>query len=168
MTLTQARLKELLSYDPDTGEFMWVRRGRGFRFKCGSVGLGGYISIRVDKKLYLAHRLAFLYAYGELPEFDIDHINGNKKDNRLVNLRQATRAQNTFNVGVRRNNTSGYKGVSWDKGKGKFAAYAMICGKKKHLGRFDAAEEASAAYKAFAIDNHGKFIHRSIHENSTD
>lgn len=168
--LTQESLKSQLAYDQETGLFHWMKkRGRQAAGSvAGSESRNGYITIRLAGRLYLAHRLAYLYIYGSLPAADIDHANGNKSDNRLTNLRAATRAQNTFNVGLRRSNTSGYKGVSWNSERQKYEAYGFLDGKKKALGRYDTAEQAAEAYRIFAAENHKEFTHRSVYENPTD
>lgn len=88
---------------------------------------------------------------------DIDHINGNKSDNRIGNLRLATFSENSWNAGKRSDNTSGYKGVSFDKSRGLWAAYINAYGKRKYLGRFRLIEDAYMAYEKASIDIHGDF-----------
>jgi len=149
--LTQEQLQQLLSYDPDTGIFTNLK-SRG-RVKIGSVAgskySNGYICIAIDSKRYLAHRLIWLYVYGEFPANQIDHINEVKDDNRLVNLRLATNQENNHNISTpNKNNTSGYLGVYWYKPYGKWLAQIKVNGKDKHLGYFDTGEEASKAYLA--------------------
>ena len=148
--LTQERLKELLHYDHDTGIFTNLK-SRGKRIKIGSVAgtknSNGYVHIQIDYKKYQAHRLIWLYVYGEFPEKSLDHINEVKDDNRLVNLRLATHQENHQNQSSpQTNNTSGYLGVYWHKGAKKWRAQIQVNGKKKYLGYFDTAEEASKAY----------------------
>ena len=148
--LTQERLQELLSYDPGTGIFTNLK-SRGNRIKIGSVAgsknPNGYVHIQIDYKKYQAHRLIWLYVYGEFPEKSLDHINEVKDDNRLVNLRLATHQENHQNQSSpQTNNTSGYLGVCWHKQHGKWLARIMANGKHKHLGLFNTAEEASEAY----------------------
>lgn len=92
------------------------------------------------------------------PGMVVDHINGNKIDNRLCNLRIATTSQNTWNAGKRKRNTSGYKGVTWSKSSNKWQAQMGFHGKKVFLGLFHTAEEASAAYCTAAIRLHGEFF----------
>lgn len=99
MILTAERLRELLTYDPETGEFRW-RYTRGCRARgqiAGTVTCLGYLTIAIDGRKYKAHRLAWLHVHGEWPYPEIDHINRIKLDNRLVNLRRATRAENNAN-----------------------------------------------------------------------
>lgn len=160
--LTQERLKELLHYDPDTGVFTW-KASRG-RVRAGSVagspdGGRGYIMIRIDGKKHLAHRLAFLYVNDAFPPAGVDHIDHCSTNNRLANLRLATQAENCKNSRININNTSGYKGVTWDKSKGKWMAQARLNITKYYLGRYPTAEEASAAYEAFAKEHHGEFYY---------
>ena len=148
--LTQERLKELLSYDPETGLFSNLTR-RGVRAPKGGVAgtknHKGYIAILIDKKIYLAHRLAWLYVYGEFPEKTIDHINEIKDDNRIINLRSVTNSENQQNISILKiTNTSGFRGVSWNKKIKKWAATISINGKSSHLGSFNTAEEASEVY----------------------
>jgi hypothetical protein len=113
--ITQARLKEVLHYSPDTGEFVWLTNPRNQRKVgklAGSVTADGYATIGIDGFYYKAHRLAHLYMTGILPTDYIDHINGYRNDNRWDNLRNATRQQNQHNSGKAVNNTSGFKGVT--------------------------------------------------------
>lgn len=156
--LTQARLKELLHYDPETGHFMWrVSRGRSATgSRAGTPNRAGYTQIRIDGGFHRAHRLAFLYITGEIPPM-IDHINRVKDDNRWANLRPATRQENAGNVGLQSNNTSGHRGVAWDKCRGKWMAHGTRDGRMKHLGYFISLEEAAAAARAWREDYFGKF-----------
>jgi len=163
--LTQERLKIVLNYDPDTGLFT-RRITLSSRAKAGQICSGmhceGYLRISIDYERYLAHRLVWLYVYGEWPEYMIDHINGNRQDNRLCNLREATNSQNLCNQGKPANNTSGYKGVYYDKERDKWVSEIKVRKMKTFLGRFDSAEAASDAYNRAAIKLHGEFTHSSI------
>jgi hypothetical protein len=161
--LTAERLREVLHYDPDTtGQFTWIAKPS----PCCSIRVGdvaggadaqGYIRIRVDKARYRAHRLAWLWMTGEWPAAEIDHLNGMKSDNRWVNLREATHAQNQQNTGKQRNNTSGYRGVSWSKRAGKWHAQIMKDGKNIHIGLYPSPAVAHIAYMATAVLVHGKY-----------
>lgn len=147
--LTAERARELLDYDPETGVF--TRRLQRMKFSEGSVAGSltslGYIDIGVDRRSYKAHRIAWLITHGSWPVSELDHINGDKTDNRLVNLREATRSLNNQNTRVaRRNNGTGMLGVHWDKKLKKFRAKISIDGKAIYLGRFQTAEEAYQAY----------------------
>ena len=158
--LTQAELKRKLHYDPETGIFIWnISPARVVKARsiAGCVNDLGYIRIRINYKHIRAHRLVWLYMYGEFPKGHLDHINGIRTDNRLCNLREATRAQNSFNRGRNKNNTSGYKGVRSDNRFNNWVARIGINGKDIYLGSFDSPEEASEAYQAAASKYHGEF-----------
>jgi hypothetical protein len=139
--LTQERLKEVLTYNPQTGFF--TRNKTGGPIGCANKKLG-YYQIGIDYKRYYAHRLAWLYMYGEMPNKDIDHINNNGFDNSINNLRTATRKENIRNSKHQKNNTSGYKGVI--EIKGKWRAAIKVDRKNIYLGMFSTAEEAHRAY----------------------
>jgi hypothetical protein len=166
--ITAAELRKLLHYDPETGVFTWLLRpGAGARLertwntryadkRAGTVR-NGYIAILIAKRAYKAHRLAWLYVHGSWPTEAIDHINGVRSDNRLVNLRQATRSQNSANSRAPSTNTSGIKGVAWDARRNRWTAYIKVAGRPRNLGRFHTAEEATAAYLAAAREHFGEF-----------
>jgi hypothetical protein len=158
--LTQAILKENLHYNPETGIFTWLKN-KSQRVKIGAIAgnlqATGYARVEINGQTYRSHRLAWLYCYGHTPEFFIDHIDGNKCNNRLDNLRECNNAENMKNQGIRTTNTSGFKGVSWHKRDGKWAASARTNGMLKHLGYFKTPEDASIAYNEFAKINHGAF-----------
>lgn len=148
--LTQERLKELFRYDPETGDFFY-KTNRGSRVvgaKAGTMS-NGYLVIRVDCILYRAHRLAWLYIHGEWPPDQIDHRNLVRSENKLNNLRPATDLQNRGNLSKRRNNTSGFKGVTYCDEQGRrrrWQAQITVNYKLMNLGRFFTREEAHAAY----------------------
>jgi HNH endonuclease len=147
--LTHARLLELLEYDTDTGIFLW-KVSRGGKLKgsfAGRINSRGYATIRIDSTDYYAHRLAWMYVYGMLPEQEIDHIDRDTLNNSIHNLRDVSRLQNARNKGTHNNNTSGYKGVSLYTRLGKYRAQISIKGKNKDLGLFNTPEEASFAYQ---------------------
>jgi hypothetical protein len=145
--LTQERLKQLLHYDPSTGVFTWKkRRGRcSAGAVAGSTNIDGHIKISVDKRYYLAHRLAWLHTYGRFPDRDIDHINRNPGDNRIENLRLATKGENQQNRSVSKNNKSGYSGVHWEESAKKWVASIYLNNKVISLGRFKSKEDAVSA-----------------------
>lgn len=159
--LTQEHLKSLLHYDPETGIFT-NRVARSKRSKIGSIAGSkektGYTRIIIGYKRYRAHRLAWLYMTGEMPEKMIDHKNGIKSDDRFCNLRQAIMSENKFNQGKQLNNISGHKGVSLHRQTGKWRARGNKDGKEFHLGLFKSKEDAIDAYKKFAIENHNEFL----------
>lgn len=128
------------SYDPETGHF--IRRGEDK--PSGRIATKGYRQICVAGKRYMAHRLAWLYMHGEWPTLQLDHINRNKDDNRIANLREVDNKQNQENVEMWNTNRTGFRGVSSAKG-GKFQADIKINGKSKYLGLFKTLEEAASA-----------------------
>lgn len=152
--LSLKRLRELLHYDRYTGIWTWLV-DRGGRIKAGdqagNLNSDGYVQIRIDYKLYMAHVLAWFYSFEQWPKNIVDHENRVRHENWLNNLRQATHEQNFANTGMRKNNTSGFKGVHRSGRKWK-AEVAHI-----KLGTFDTAEEASAAYEKAAKIRYGEF-----------
>lgn len=144
--LTQARLKEVLYYNPDEGIF--IRRINTSNTFKGDVAGGpsdskGYCRISIEGQRYLSHRIAWLYIHGYFPEHDIDHINRDKQDNRLVNLREVTRAANLRNAGNPKDNTSGVKGVRWFSRTNKWIAQLTIERNPIHLGYHEDLLEAA-------------------------
>lgn len=125
--LTQTRLKEVLEYNFETGELVWIERraGRTFGKSAGGVDKGhGYIQIRINDRLYLAHRLIWLYVHGKFPSGEknqLDHIDGNKTNNRLENLRECSRTENARNQKMKSNNTSGFTGVCLENTNERFS-----------------------------------------------
>lgn len=155
MTLTAERLRELFSYDPETGIF--VCRVSRRRARAGDVAghiSHGYVAIPIERRIYLAHRLAWLYVHGVWPSGEIDHINRIRSDNRMCNLRDATRAENAQNKPVQRNNKSGYRGVSQYKKTSFWQARIKTNGRQIYLGHFATPEAASAAYASAAAVMH--------------
>lgn len=145
--ITATRLRELLNYNPATGVFTnRIKRSR--KTVAGAPAGGerdGYVAIRLDGVLYQAHRLAVLYVTGQWPEFEVDHRNGVRCDNRWDNLRDKTHQTNLQNLRVARaDNALGVLGVSMSRGK--FKAQIKVEGKNKCLGRFDTLDEAEQAY----------------------
>lgn len=161
--LTQQRLKELLHYDPDTGVFTWKpgRRGVPSGAVAGSKHSDGYIKIRVDGGDYFAHRLAWLFTAGEWPANQIDHINGQKSDNRINNLREASHSQNEHNKGVRKDSLTGVKGVQWHPASKRFKAIIKLHGKAQILGYFSTIEGAADAYRKAELELRGEFARAS-------
>lgn len=145
--LTQARLKELLSYDPLTGEFTNIKSGKGRKpvgSVVGSTSNTGYVTSMIDGKNYQHHRLAWLYVHGYLPPEDIDHIDGIRANNRFANLRLASRWQNCQNTAIRSDNTSGTPGLN--RVGTRWRVRTAVLGVYHHIGYFDTIEEAREAY----------------------
>lgn len=152
--LTQARLCELLSYNRSTGQFTWKEsRGSVAAGTPAGTPKDGYLVIRIDKALYRAHRLAWLYETGEFPEGHLDHENNNRAINVFDNLRSADFKQNGANMSIHKDNTSGYKGVSWNKGKKKWQTKI----KNKHIGYFVDPKLAALKYDVEAKRLDGEF-----------
>lgn len=158
--LTQARLKELFNYNPETGIFTRLISTSN-SVKPGDVitctNKKGYVVFRVDGRLYRAHRLAWLYMTGNMPIDEIDHKNTIKTDNSFLNLREATRLENKRNINITSKNTSGFKGVSFCKNKTYFRAYATVNKKQINLGCYKTAESAYEARLAFVNSNFKEF-----------
>ena len=162
--ISQEDLVKLLSYNKATGEFVWRDsahwkvRGK----KAGRIDARyGYIRIGIVRKVYQAHRLAWLYVYNEYPRQQLDHINGDRTDNRIENLRIANTAQNQQNCKKHKDNTSGFKGVSFRKGlKKPWRAAVQTVNKYYHVGYFSTPEEASDAYLKKAKELFGEFASR--------
>lgn len=149
--LTAARLRESVSYNPNTGQFQWlVTRGRAVAGRTiASKPKNGYQVLKIDGTAYQAHRCAWLYVHGCWPMNEIDHINGHRGDNRLSNLRDVTKVLNQQNVAAPRiDNAAGLRGVFKHKDCARWVAQIMVNKRQKYLGLFATPEEASAAYQA--------------------
>lgn len=158
--LSAEKLRKILDYCPVNGTFRWLVRVNG-RWPAGSlagsVNNRGYSRIGIGKHVYLAHRLAWFYVHGAWPRNQVDHDNGRRSDNRLCNLRLATKSQNSQNCCIYRNNKSGYKGVSWKEDRSKWRAAINIKGKQVVLGYFYNIKEAHLAYTDASTSNYGVF-----------
>jgi hypothetical protein len=163
--LTQETLRELLEYVD--GELYWKVRLSNrdcIGKKAGSLQRDGYIRIQIRGIKYPNHRLIYLWHYGELPEF-LDHINQDKTDNRIENLRPATTSQNGMNKKKQKTEAvkaSKWKGVSWQKRDNRWQAYISINGKQKHLGYFTDEDVAASAYNLAAYENFGEFASYNV------
>jgi len=165
--MTQARLKELINYEPSTGIFTWIgKTSPKSRIKIGAItattlNSKGYTRIQIDGKGYEAQRLAVLYMTGSFPNEQVDHINHIRSDNAWSNLRVVTPRENQQNKSMHKNNTSGRIGVSFDKTNNKWMSSIMIAGKSKTLGRFEDKDDAIKARVEAEIyykfhKNHGR------------
>lgn len=164
--LTQTRLRELFDYNPETGIFTRrppAKRKAGNRLSyfnkpAGSLhNIHGYVSIHIDGEKFRASRLAWLYMTGEWPQHEVDHINGNRANDSWANLREANSSEQKMNTAIRSDNTSGVKGIGWNKRQGKWHARIKAYGVQTHLGYFDDLEQAKAARKAAEVRIHGEF-----------
>jgi hypothetical protein len=160
--LTAERLRDVLDYNPETGEFRWKvtlsnRAPAGAKAGCFDKNHSGYILIRVLGRSYPAHRLAWLYVNGEMPNDDIDHINGNRADNRIANLRDVTRVVNLQNrrKGIGR---SGLIGAHWFSPANCWQSSIRVNGENIPLGYFKTPEAAHEAYMT---------AKRELHEGCT-
>lgn len=162
--LTQIRLREMLDYDPETGVFRF-RKKRGWEGKpagCIKPGRGGgYCLIRLAGESFRASRLAWLYMTGEWPDQDVDHIDLDRMNDRWANLRLATRSQNMANGSKRRDNTSGYRGVTWNEATQSWRAQVSVNGKNHYCGLYATREDAAAARDLKATILHGDFVRLS-------
>ena len=162
--ITQKQLKEQLHYNPETGVFTWlISKGRLCRAGniAGCKKKSGYIDIVLSGKSYKAHRLAWLYVNGHYPLMDIDHINGVKSDNRIVNVRDVEHIENMRNKPKYKNNKSGFIGISRHKKLNKWQAEISINGKTKYIGVFSELGDAvkarvEAEEKCSFHINHGR------------
>lgn len=157
-------LLERLAYDPDTGVFVWRhhptmpdRWNTRFAGRKAGSRTKGRVVIRFGYSKHFAHRLAWFYVHGDWPEAEVDHINCDPSDDRISNLRLATRGQNCANSRTPRHNRSGLKGVSWDATRQKWMAFSCMGGRFKNLGRYATKSEASAAYLQYAASIYGAF-----------
>lgn len=158
-SLTLGRLKEVLFYDPESGEFSW-RKSRGTKIAgslTGNKRTDGYSYIKIDTVLYRKSRLAWFYVHGMWPSDHTDHINGNTSDDRIVNLRPATCSQNLGNRKVANKGSSGHKGIHFDTDKNRFLAYISCQTKRYFLGGYISKKTAQGVYLAASRLLFGEF-----------
>lgn len=155
--VTIEELRDWLSYDPDTGDLIW-KRGKYEGNQAGWINKTlGYRQVNINRKIGYAHRMIWAMVHGEWPRHFIDHVNGDKADNRLANLRLASKSENVQNTPRRRDNTTGYKGVTFSKQRQKYKAQIWLNGVNNHLGFFTCPKEAHEAYKKAAATLFGEF-----------
>lgn len=176
MLLSIKQLREALSYDPETGVIFWKYRplehfdsvagmnrsnGRFAGKAAGSPQNAGYLHVCLWGKNYLVHRVLWALHYGAWPSENIDHINGNRSDNRLVNLREVSKKENHRNMKMPSTNKSGFMGVHWSNQKRSWVAQIRVDAKTIYIGRYHILEEAIAARKKAEVEygfhpNHGR------------
>lgn len=158
--LSHERLIEALSYDPETGIFIWKQRN--YRAAAGDIAgtiIGrGYRCIGIDGHRYPAHRLAWFYVHRRWPVNELDHENLRRDDNWIDNLREVTTGQNKCNCRTRKHNVSGLKGAFKRTGnRSGYVAKIVVDRKVIYLGSFETAEDAHAAYARASLEHHGEF-----------
>lgn len=155
---SQQFLRDRFNYDPSTGIFtykVFVSSNAMPGMVAGVIKEDGYVAIAIFKVKYLAHRLAWVYVYGDDPYIEIDHENRNPSDNRIVNLRPCGQSKNSGNIGLSSHNTSGFKGVCWDKSRNKWTVHIKVHGVQTFLGRYVSLDDAVKAYDVAAINHFG-------------
>ena len=157
LDVTQEELKCRLNYNQGSGKFFWLVDDSIAGYVCGT----GYVSITLNGRSYRADRLAWLYVHGHMPKNQIDHINGIRSDNRIINLRDVTGAENCKNSKIASNNTSGFKGVEWIPSRNKWRALITSKGKKINVGshscKIDAVAAVMKARREYGFHkNHGR------------
>ena len=157
--ITHTELLERLHYNECTGVFTWINPGQyrtqHIGSKAGSVANTGYRTISINRKAYLAHRLAWFYIYGEWPNIEVDHIDRNRDNNSLSNLRLATKSENRHNrVKAHTVNKTGLIGAVYRKNRGYFEAKIKVNNKRVHLGTFSSAHDAHKAYLKAKLELH--------------
>lgn len=154
--ITHQELHARMHYDGVAGEATWVT-GKWKGHRVGTPNQSGYMQVRINNHSYQLHRVIWLWMTGEWPSAQVDHKNNMRSDNRWSNLRLATAAENTRNVGLTASNTSGFKGVTRPKGRTRWHGYITEDGRRKFLGSFPTAEEAYQATIAARQAAHGEF-----------
>lgn len=153
-------LHELLRYDSESGHLYWkTNLGRCQSSRpAGHLAKNGYWVIRINNTLYKSHRVIFAMVHKRWPKLYVDHVDGNRSNNRVCNLREATRSQNMHNVKLRCDNKTGVKGIAWEADRNKYVAYVSIRGCIKFKKRFSSLESAISARRKAAKKLHGEFV----------
>jgi hypothetical protein len=154
-----AQVSDYISYDPDTGVLTWKKEWKGKKVGdvAGFVDQHGYRNIVFNGQTHKAHRLAWKLVHGTWPKKLIDHINQNKDDNRLCNLRECDHQENSWNRKKQRNNTSGMKGVTWNEKNQRWVAQIKDHGVPVYLGSFKNKVDAGFAYQTYAAKMRGEY-----------
>lgn len=159
--LTQDYVKDKINYDKTTGEFTWkINRGKVKKGNKIQTKRNGYLAVGINYKTYALHRIAWLYEYGYFPK-EIDHINGNKSDNRIENLRECTRVQNCQNRVDTKNKSSGIRNVHWHKLAKKWQVRIQYNKKRICIGLFDDVELAELVAIEARNKYHGEYAYDS-------
>lgn len=173
-------LHECFLYDAASGHLIWKARPlHHFKnetgMKCVNARMAGlraqsslngrYYITSINSKFYLCHRIVWCMHYGYWPDGDIDHINGNKLDNRIENLRFVDRSQNMSNVGMQKNNKSGFIGVFWASRTRKWQAVVAHKKKNIYIGTFDCPVQAAKAYNEAVLKYHGSYAQKKVDIN---
>ena len=167
----------LINYNKDTGEFTWKERQNSAWWNSRYAGKAaltatarnGYKVGSINDKTCYAHRVAWEFVYGPIPEGkDIDHVNGNKSDNRIENLRVASRSQNMANCVSRKGSTSKYIGVSWSTREKRWVAQITKDYKTYGIGTFESEIDAATAYDTRAIEIHGEYARLNFPKASNE
>lgn len=169
--ISKESILKFLRYDENTGNFLWIdnfsRKSKQGKV-AGGVTSHGYWRIQLPIGRFYAHRMAWIVCNGDIPKgYEIDHINGNKKDNRISNLRLVTRGQNVMNVGVKNNNTSGVKDVVWDSSRERWRVQITANGKHYYGGRFSSIKQAKEERNRLIKMVHGKFLNTKGEQHDT-
>lgn len=158
--LTRGRLRAVVEYDPELGLFRWIEPGpkRVVGSIAGAIKRDGYRYIGIDLRRYKAARLAWIYQYGDIPDgMLVDHINRDRSDDRISNLRLVTASQNMMNTSRRSNNKSGHKGIHRHSQNGNWVVQISAYRQRKHVGVFNDLEDAIRAYNAASASLHGNY-----------
>lgn len=154
------RLTDYITYNKDTGGFAWTISRQGIRKSVGSINSNGYLSICINGKRYLGHRLAWYLHYGEWPNKNLDHDDNDRSNNRITNLRLATKSQNQCNRKA--------KGYSFHKSSGRYQARICVNGKEDYLGWFKTKEEAREAYEKALPHYHKEFANYKMEDKDSE
>ena len=155
-SISQTRMQELFEYRNGELYRKVAIKNTKIGDKAGSAHTEGYLQIGIDGKTYKLHRVIFLMHYGYLPD-EVDHKDTDPSNNKIENLRPASRANNAKNRAIGKNNTSGYKGVSWSKAANKWKVEVSVNGKRKYIGVFKDLEQANLIAQKVRIKYHGAF-----------